>query len=94
MHGRQGDAAEDSTVRTAIRLRSAPGWHYRELAENHLASINAPQATAEVLLSLVDCPWLILCLRLLDRVADSNGFTYQFFVVITAGIAPEVSRYS
>ena len=49
----KGDAAGDSTVRTAIRLRSAPGWHYRELAENHMAPINAPQATSEVLLSLV-----------------------------------------
>ena len=49
----KGDAAEDSTVRTAIGLQSAPGWRYRELAENHLAPINAPQTTAEVLLSLV-----------------------------------------
>jgi hypothetical protein len=31
--------------------------------------------------------------RLLDRVADSNGSTRQFFVVITAVIAGEVSRY-
>ena len=35
------------------RVRSTPGWQYRELAENHLAPINAPQATAEILLSLV-----------------------------------------
>ena len=31
----------------------APGWRYRELADNHLAPINAPQVTAEVLLSLL-----------------------------------------
>ena len=46
----KGDAGDDQTV---ARVRSAPGWQYRELAENHLAPINAPQATAEVLLSLV-----------------------------------------
>ena len=49
----KGDAASDPTVRNANRVRSAPGWHYRELADNHLAPINAPQATAEALLSLV-----------------------------------------
>lgn len=49
----KGDAAEDSTVRTAMRLQSAPGWNYRELVENHLAPINAPRATADLLLSLV-----------------------------------------
>ena len=38
---------------TEDRVRSTPGWQYRELAENHLAPINAPQATAEILLSLV-----------------------------------------
>jgi pimeloyl-ACP methyl ester carboxylesterase len=46
----KGDAGDDQTV---ARVRSAPGWQYRELAGNHLAPINAPQATAEVLLSLV-----------------------------------------
>jgi pimeloyl-ACP methyl ester carboxylesterase len=46
----KGDAGDDQTV---ARVRSASGWQYRELAENHLAPINAPQATAEVLLSLV-----------------------------------------
>lgn len=35
------------------RVRSTPGWQYIELAENHLAPINGPQATAETLLSLV-----------------------------------------
>ena len=35
------------------RIRSTPGWAYRELAENHLAPINAPQETARILLSVV-----------------------------------------
>lgn len=43
----------DPFVTTASQLRSAPGWRYRELAENHLAPITAPQATAEALLSFV-----------------------------------------
>ena len=47
------DAAVDPIVRTATRVRSARGWRYRELADTHLAPINAPQATAEALLSLV-----------------------------------------
>jgi pimeloyl-ACP methyl ester carboxylesterase len=47
------DAAENFTVHTATRLRSAPGWRYEELADTHLAPVNAPQATTEVLLSLV-----------------------------------------
>ena len=49
----KGDAAADSTVRNANRVRSAPGWHYRELGSTHLAPVNIPQATAEALLSLV-----------------------------------------
>jgi pimeloyl-ACP methyl ester carboxylesterase len=49
----KGDAAEDFTVRTAMRVRSEPGWRYKELAETHLAPINDPQATAEALLSFV-----------------------------------------
>jgi hypothetical protein len=49
----EGKDAGDVFTSTATRLRSAPGWRYRELADNHLAPINAPQATAEVLLSLV-----------------------------------------
>jgi pimeloyl-ACP methyl ester carboxylesterase len=43
----------DPFVTTASQVRSAPGWRYRELTENHLAPITAPQATAEALLSLV-----------------------------------------
>jgi pimeloyl-ACP methyl ester carboxylesterase len=49
--GKEG--ADDVFSSTATRLRSAPGWRYRELPDNHLAPINAPAATAEVLLSLV-----------------------------------------
>jgi pimeloyl-ACP methyl ester carboxylesterase len=49
----KGDAATDTTVRTAIHVRSAPGWNYQELADTHLAPVNTPQATAEALLSLV-----------------------------------------
>ena len=37
---------------TATRLRSDPSWTVRELADNHFAPINSPQATADVLLSL------------------------------------------
>jgi hypothetical protein len=49
----KGDAAEDPTVLTANRIRSDPGWTFRELADTHLAPVNAPRATADVLLSLV-----------------------------------------
>jgi pimeloyl-ACP methyl ester carboxylesterase len=49
----KGHEADDATVHLAARLRSAPGWRYRELPHNHLAPINAPQATTEILLSLV-----------------------------------------
>ena len=49
----KGDAAEDFTVHTAQRVRSDPDWRYQELTQTHLAPINAPQATAEALLSLV-----------------------------------------
>ena len=34
----KGDAEEDFTVRTAQRVRSDPGWQYRELTETHLVS--------------------------------------------------------
>jgi pimeloyl-ACP methyl ester carboxylesterase len=49
----EGKEAGDVFASTAARLRSAPGWRYRELADNHLAPVNAPQATAAVLLSLI-----------------------------------------
>ncbi len=44
---------DDPFIRTATRVRSAQGWRYLELADNHLAPVNIPQATAEALLSLV-----------------------------------------
>jgi pimeloyl-ACP methyl ester carboxylesterase len=46
------DPAGDIFASIATRLRTAPGWRYRELADNHLAPVNSPRATAEVLLSL------------------------------------------
>ena len=53
IHCTKGRDPGDAFVSMATRLRSAPGWDYRELADNHLGPINAPQATAEVLLSLL-----------------------------------------
>jgi pimeloyl-ACP methyl ester carboxylesterase len=41
------------TVRAAERARAEPGWRVRDLADNHFAPINSPQATVEALLSLV-----------------------------------------
>jgi pimeloyl-ACP methyl ester carboxylesterase len=49
----KGTAAEDPFVGFVEGLRSDPGWRVVELADNHLAPVNAPQATAEALLSLV-----------------------------------------
>jgi pimeloyl-ACP methyl ester carboxylesterase len=49
----KGTAEEDPTVRIAERVRSDPDWTYLELSANHMALVNDPQATAEVLLSLV-----------------------------------------
>lgn len=49
----EGKDADDVFANTVARLRTAPGWRYRELAENHLAPVNAPRATAEALLSLL-----------------------------------------
>jgi hypothetical protein len=36
----------------ATRLRTDPGWRVVELADNHFAPVNSPQATADALLSL------------------------------------------
>jgi pimeloyl-ACP methyl ester carboxylesterase len=49
----EGEDATDTNVRTAAQLRSTPGWRYRELADTHVAPVNVPQATAEVLPSLL-----------------------------------------
>jgi len=48
----EGKEANDVFASTATRLRTAPGWRYRELTDNHMAPINTPEATAEVILSL------------------------------------------
>ena len=47
------DPQTDPYVLTVERVRSDPNWHVVELADNHLAPVNNPQATAEALLSLV-----------------------------------------
>ncbi|HEU5484646.1 MAG TPA: alpha/beta hydrolase [Microlunatus sp.] len=49
----EGKDADDVFASTAARLRSDPEWRYRQIADNHLAPVNAPQATAEALLSLL-----------------------------------------
>jgi pimeloyl-ACP methyl ester carboxylesterase len=49
----KGTAEQDPLTRIAERVRSDPAWTYRELAANHLVLVNAPQLTAEALLSLV-----------------------------------------
>jgi hypothetical protein len=43
----------DPFVLAAERARSDPNWRVVELADNHLAPVNAPELTAEALLSLV-----------------------------------------
>ena len=49
----QADPQMDPYVLTVERVRSDPNWRVVELAENHMANLNNPQATAEALLSLV-----------------------------------------
>ena len=49
----QADPQMDPYVLAAERVRSDPNWRVVELADNHLAPINNPQATSEALLSLV-----------------------------------------
>jgi pimeloyl-ACP methyl ester carboxylesterase len=49
----KGTAEEDWTVRIAGQVKADPAWEYRELAANHFALVNEPQATAEALVSLV-----------------------------------------
>jgi pimeloyl-ACP methyl ester carboxylesterase len=43
----------DSSARTVDRVQSEPKWRVVELADNHLAPINSPQLTADVLVSLL-----------------------------------------
>jgi len=49
----KGTPEEDPLARVAAEVRSDPHWTYRELAQNHLAPVNGPQATAEAILSMV-----------------------------------------
>jgi hypothetical protein len=47
------DPSADPWAGTAERVRSDPAWQYRELVDTHMAPVNDPQATAEVLISLL-----------------------------------------
>ena len=47
------DSAADIYFRVAARVRSTPGWRYRELADTHDAPINGPHAVARALISLI-----------------------------------------
>jgi pimeloyl-ACP methyl ester carboxylesterase len=49
----KGTAEEDPFVAFVNGLRADPAWQVVDLADNHLAPVNAPQLTAEALLSLV-----------------------------------------
>jgi pimeloyl-ACP methyl ester carboxylesterase len=49
----EGKTAGGLGERLAERLRSDPGWRYREVAANHAAMITAPKALAAAFLSLV-----------------------------------------
>lgn len=49
----RGTADEDPVVAFAEQLRSDPAWRVAELADNHLAPVNAPELTAEAFLSLI-----------------------------------------
>jgi pimeloyl-ACP methyl ester carboxylesterase len=49
----KGTPEEDPLARVAAQVRSDPHWTYRELAQNHLAPVNDPQATAEAIVSMV-----------------------------------------
>jgi len=49
----EGIDRSESEPTFLTRIRSDPGWQYRELEANHLAPISAPQATVEALLSLM-----------------------------------------
>jgi hypothetical protein len=50
----EGKDPTDFMLRIAARVRSAAGWRYRELADTHVAPVNVPQATSEILLSLLN----------------------------------------
>jgi pimeloyl-ACP methyl ester carboxylesterase len=47
------DPDDEDTRRQDERIRSEPGWRYRELAESHAAPFTAPRAVADLLLEVV-----------------------------------------
>lgn len=47
------DPDDEDTQRQDARIRSEPGWRFRELAETHAAPFTAPQAVADLLLEVV-----------------------------------------
>ena len=47
------DPEDEDTRRQDARIRSEPGWRYRELASPHLALCTAPRAVADLLLEAV-----------------------------------------
>jgi pimeloyl-ACP methyl ester carboxylesterase len=49
----KGTPEEDALARVAVQVRADPHWTYRELAQNHLAPVNDPQATAEAILAVM-----------------------------------------
>jgi pimeloyl-ACP methyl ester carboxylesterase len=49
----EGKHPDGLSTRAAVRLRSAPGWAYREVAANHLAPLTVPHALAAAFLSLI-----------------------------------------
>jgi pimeloyl-ACP methyl ester carboxylesterase len=49
----KGKESGFQTIQTAKQLQQDPRWRYRELAANHLAPVNAPGETADLLLSLI-----------------------------------------
>jgi pimeloyl-ACP methyl ester carboxylesterase len=49
----KGTPEEDPLARVAAQVRADPHWTYLELAQNHLAPVNDPQATAEAILAVL-----------------------------------------
>jgi pimeloyl-ACP methyl ester carboxylesterase len=47
------DPDDEDTQRQDARIRSEPGWRYRELAASHLAGLTVPREVADLLLEAV-----------------------------------------
>jgi pimeloyl-ACP methyl ester carboxylesterase len=47
------DPDDEDTQRQDERIRSEPGWHYRELAASHMAGLTVPRQVADLLLEAV-----------------------------------------